>query len=392
MQRDSLNPIMKTVTTSSAQADDDLQLALERTTVAQAWLAGDFVQAWRQRVDRKGSSFVLRLAAHNPPDVFVVREVFAPAFRVLEQMSHGRLVVQPVWGESNHALADGWRVLRERRIDITACYSSRSPDLGFRLFQGLFLPGVFTGAHVATLVSEILYRKWFKPDFDRQGVRMGRLKATASDVIFSRRPIRTLEDLQGLRITASSGWHGEIYRQLGATVCMKTSPQAAAAIASGEIDAAAMTDGSAQVFGVDRVTGYRLETGGLGRLNLEYCMSPASYDALPEDLRAVLAAWFSGLAQAECQVFYGVGGAQARMEFARQGMETTRLNAADTARLGTLAAAVQEQFVAQLQADGLPAAEFMKDLRAAARQWEGASENELMQRAIDFPVLDINQP
>ena len=383
---------MKTITTPSARADDDLQVARERTSVARAWLAGDFVQAWRQRVDRKGRSFVLRLAAHNPPGVFVVREVFAPAFRVLEEMSHGRLVIQPVWGESSHALTEGWRALREGRIDITACYSSRSPELGFRLFQGLFLPGVFAGAHVATLVSEILYRKWLKPDFDRQAVRMGRLKATASDVIFSRRPLRTLRDLQGLRISASSGWHGEIYRQLGATVCMKTSPQAAAAIASGEIDAAAMTDGSAQVFGVDRVTGYRLEAGGLGRLNLEYCMSPGSYDSLPADLRAVLAAWFSALAQAECQVFYGVGGAQARMDFARQGMETRRLDAAEATRLETLDNVVQERFIAQLEADGQPAAEFMRDLRAAVGEWEGASENELMQRAIDFPVLNINEP
>jgi hypothetical protein len=153
-----------------------------------------------------------------------------------------------------------------------------------------------------------------------------------------------------------------------------------------------MTDGSAQVFGVDRVTGFRLEAGGLGRLNLEYCMSPSSYDSLPEDLRAVISAWLSGLAQAECQVFYGVGGAQARLDSARQGIETTRLAAAQSARLAALDEVVQERFVEQLEAEGLPAAEFMKDLRAAARQWEHASENELMQCAIDAPVLDINQP
>ena len=384
--------MMQIATPSFDDATESLHAARERTSVARAWLAGDFVQAWRQQVDRTGGTFILRLAAHNPPDVFVVREVFAPAFRVLKEMSHGRLLIQPVWGEGSHALTEGWRALREGRIDITACYSSRSPELGFKLFQGLFLPGVFRSAHVATLVSEMLYRKWFKPDFDRQGVRMGRLKATAGDVIFSRRPIRTLADMRGLRISASSGWHGEIYRQLGATVCMKTSPQAAAAIASGEIDAAAMTDGSAQVFGVDRVTGFRLEAGGLGRLNLEYCVSPSSYDLLPADLRAVLSAWFSGLAQAECQVFYGVGGAQARLDSARQGIETTRLDVAQSARLAALDEAVQERFVEQLEAEGLPADEFMKDLRAAARQCEHASENELMQRAIDAPVFDINQP
>ena len=384
--------MMEFRSTLSQEAADGLHLARERTAIARAWLAGDFVQVWRQRVDRTGRSFVLRLAAHNPPDVFVVREVFAPAFRVLEAMSHGRLSIQPVWGESSHAMTEGWRALREGRIDITACYSSRSPELGFKLFQGLFLPGLFPGAHVASLVSEVLYRKWFKPDFDRQAVRMGRLKATAGDVVFSRRPIRTLADLQGLRISASSGWHGEIYRRLGATVCMKTSPQAAAAIASGEIDATAMTDGSAQVFGVDKVTLFRLEAGGLGRLNLEYCMSPSSYDSLPTDLRAVLSAWFSGLAQAECQVFYGLGGAQARMDFARQGMATTRLDALDTARLQELDTLVQERFVAQLEAEGLPAAEFMKDLRAAALKWERASENALMQHAIDSPVPDVNEP
>ena len=382
-----------TTDTFMAQAAaEDLQSALDRTTLARAWLAGDFVQQWQQRVDRAGPSFALRLAAHNPSDAFVVREVFAPAFRVLHAMSRGRLSIEPVWGEGSHVLTDGWRMVREGLIDITACYSSRSPELGFKLFQGLFLPGIFTGVHVATLVSELLYRQWLMADFDRQGVRMGRLKATASDVVFSRRPIRTLEDMKGLRISASSGWHGEIYRQLGSIVCMKTSPQVAAAIASGEIDAAAMTDGSAQVFGVDKVTSYRLETSNLGRLNLEYCISPRAYDALPPDLRAVLGAWFSGLAQAECQVFYGVGGAQARMHFARQGMETTRLDEHDIDRLASFNAMVQGRFVANLEADGLPGTRFMQDLLASTWQFGRATENELMQSAIDAPVAGINEP
>lgn len=373
-------------------AADDLQSALDCTTIARAWLAGDFVQRWQQRVDRTGPSFVLRLAAHNPSDAFVVREVFAPAFRVLHAMSRGRLLIEPVWGEGSHVLTDGWRMVREGLIDITACYSSRSPELGFNLFQGLFLPGIFPGAHIATLVSELLYRKWLMADFDRQGVRMGRLKATAGDVIFSRRPIRVLDDMKGLRISASSGWHGEIYRQLGAIVCMKTSPKVAAALASGEIDAAAMTDGSAQVFGVDKVTLYRLETSNLGRLNLEYCISPRAYDALPPDLRAVLGGWFSCLAQAECQVFYGVGGAQARMQFVRQGMETTRLEECDVDRLASFNAMVQDRFVANLEAGGLPGIRFMRDLVASTRQFSKATENELMQSAIDAPVANINEP
>ncbi|HSV36710.1 hypothetical protein [Ramlibacter sp. WS9] len=381
-----------TQATVAEAAAGDLQSALDRTTVARAWLAGDFSQRWQQRVDRGGPSFVLRLAAHNPADAFVVREVFTPAFRVLQSMSHGRLSIEPVWGEGSHVLTDGWRMVRDGLIDITACYSSRSPELGFKLFQGLFLPGLFPGAHVATLVSELLYRQWLMADFDRQGVRMGRLKATAGDVVFSRRPIRALDDMRGLRISASSGWHGEIYRQLGAIVCMKTSPQVAAAIASGEIDAAAMTDGSAQVFGVDRVTRYRLETGSLGRLNLEYCVSPRAYCALPSDLRAVLGAWFSGLAQAECQVFYGVGGAQARMHFARQGMETTRLDRNETLRLASFNAMVQGRFVANLDATGLPGTRFMRDLLANTRQFGKATENDLMQLAIDSPVVGINEP
>src|SRR5690606_17085729 len=158
----------------------------------------------------------------------------------------GRLRIESVWGQRSHTLTEGWQMLREGRVDITPCYSARSPELGFRLFQGLYLPGLFPGAHVATLVSELVYRRWLQADYDRQGVRMGRLMATDNDVVFSCRPIRSLEDFRGLRISASSGWHGEIYRELGAVVRMKTSPQTAAALALGEVDAVSMTDSSAQ--------------------------------------------------------------------------------------------------------------------------------------------------
>jgi len=361
-----------------------------RTVTARAWLAGEYAYEWASRVAEQGPSFVLRLAAHNPEDAYVVREVFSPSFRTLAAMTHGRLRIEPVWEGSSHALPEGWAALRERKVEMTACYSSRSPELGFKLVQGLTLPGLFDSAALGTLTAELLHRRYLKPEYDRQGVRLGRFKATGQDVIFTREPIEKKEDMVGLRIYAGGGWHGAIYREMGATVVPLYSPQVREALRAGEIDAAAMTDGSAQVFGVDTVARFRLDSG-LGRQNLEYCLAPDAYDELPGDLQAALSAWLCGLGQAECQVFYGLGGAHARAAFAANGMQTTVLDEDERQRWQQPIQRLRERYVAEMEAEGLPGRQFMDDLLGIVDRFSSADENQLMQRAIYAPVPALNQ-
>lgn len=373
-----------------APKHDEVEAFTNSTACARAWLRGEYAYLTAAHVRPQGSQSVLRLAGHNPANAFVVDHVFAPAFRVLEKMTHGRLTVQPLWSGASHRLTEGWQALRERRVEMTACYPNLDADgLGFALVQGLYLPGLFPNPAVGTLASELLYERYLRPEYERHGVRMGRLKATESDVIFSIRPIRRLEDMEGLRVSAGRGWQGRVFEALGARVVPVPSDGLRDALEKGEIDAACMTDGSCKVFGVSDLVRYRLDAG-LGRLNLEYCLAPDAFDELPPDLQAAFEIWLRGLSQAEAQVFYGLGGAMARSAFAKQGMHFTILDAAERGRWQAAIAGVRLDFVADLEARGLPARQFLQDALDIAATYGGAPESHLMQRAIFSPVTGIS--
>jgi TRAP-type uncharacterized transport system substrate-binding protein len=66
---------------------------------------------------------------------------------------------------------------------------------------------------------------------------MGRLKATSAFNLFSMRPIRTLADLQGLRVGGNDGIEGDVVRALGAIPVPGSSLEKKEAFASGALDA-----------------------------------------------------------------------------------------------------------------------------------------------------------
>jgi len=360
-----------------------------RTSAARAWLAGHHAEPWARQVRYQGPPIILRFSAHNPADASVVREVFLPAFEVLRRMSDGRIVVQPTWGGGGHSLSAGWEALAQGRTDMTACYASLEAETrGFQLLTLLDLPGLFPNAAVATRVSEELYAKYFRADFARNGVLLARMKATGPAVLFSRAPVRGTADLAGLAVGTPDGVQKETLRALGARPEVTESPRVRAALEAGALDGAAITEAAAAVYGVDRVMRYEL-AADLGRTNLEYCLSPSFYRALPADLRPVLNAWLRAEAQAEAQIFYGVAGAAARETFRASGGQITTLDAVEQARWDTRLADVEAAAVARLERAGQPARRFMAEVRALTARYGAMSENELMRDAIEHPITGM---
>jgi TRAP-type C4-dicarboxylate transport system substrate-binding protein len=82
-------------------------------------------------------------------------------------------------------------------LTICALYIQLGMPTMFPAAQALSLPFIFDSAEGATAVSEALYHKHFKKDFEGQGVLMGRMVATSEYNLFSREPIRSLEDIAG---------------------------------------------------------------------------------------------------------------------------------------------------------------------------------------------------
>lgn len=369
----------------SRNGDDfDSAEAFARCRVARDWLAGCYADVSPLAVLYSGTPFTMKATGHPPETASVVREVLKPAFKVLERMSRGKIVVDDRWGASVHAEREAVAALRDGRTDFAPCYSAWDNDT-YRLVQGLRLPGLFASAEIGTAISEELYADFFRADVEKQGIVMGRLKATSAFNLFSMKPIRTLADLQGLRVGGNDGIEGDVIRALGAIPVPGSSLEKKEAFASGALDAMHISDGPAEVFGIGVKARYRTSLG-LVRNNTEFGMSRTFWHSLFPDLQRILHAWLRAEAQAECQVFYGLEGARARDKFRAAGCAFLEFSARDWDEIRTRVTPVIGDFIDKEEAAGRPAAAMMTAIQTLTKKYQNKSPDQLMTEAIADPI------
>jgi TRAP-type C4-dicarboxylate transport system substrate-binding protein len=368
----------------SASDDFDSAQAHARCQVARAWLDGQFIGRGNLPLRYAGNPIIMKVTGHPPEMASVVQQVFRPAFRVLEQMTEGKIRVEDHWGASVHADREGVAALLDGRSDLAPCYSGWD-SATYRLAQALRLPGLFANAEIATVVSEELYSTFFREDVEKQGILMGRMKATSAFHLFSMHPIRTLSDLAGLRIASNDGIEADVIRALGAVPVPMSSLEKKSAFASGKIDAVHMSDGPAEVFGIGSRARFRTALG-LIRNNVEFGMRAAFWRSLPGDLQRILHAWLRAEAQAETQVFYGLAGARARERFRAAGMELIYFAADEHVRILERVSPVIAGFIAREEGAGRPADALMSAIGRLTNKHEGKSPDRLMREAISDPI------
>jgi len=372
----------------TADSEPTFEAARAQASVARAWLNGDYADKVDYPLHYSGAPIRMIVTGHPPATASAVVDVLKPSFRVLEAMSRGKIAVEDRWGASVHRDRDGVAALSDGRSHLAPIYSGW--DAGaYPMAQGLQLPGLFENSETATLISEQLYARYFRADVERQGILMGRMKASGAYHLFSMAPIRSRDDFKGLRVGTTEGVEADVMRALGAEPVTLSSLEMNPALSEGRIDAMHLADGSAEVFGIGRVARYRVALG-LVRQNLEFGMSRAFWQALPDDLRAIVNAWLRAEAQAETQVFYGVAGARARERFKANGLQFIYLDPAEHERIETAMRVVLGAFVDKEEAKGRPARDMLADIARLADMHRGKSPNELMLEAIFSPVQGMN--
>ena len=369
-------------------ADVSVAQIVQQTSVAQDWLAGRYADQAAEGVRYTGDPLPFTITGHPPENAAAVVDVIKPAIRVLERMSKGKIRVEDFWGATRHRDRDGVAALNDGRSDLAPIYSGWDSE-SYPLAQGLQLPGLFPHSDIGTMVSEGIYFKYLRDDVERQGIKMGRLKMSGPYHLFSMHPIRSRDDLKGLRIGTTEGVEAEVMRALGARPVPLSSLEMNPALASGGIDAMHLADGSSEVFGIGKIARFRTAFGFV-RQCLEFGMSRRFCSKLPQDLKQIVHNWLRAEAQAETQIFYGVAGAKARDRFEERGMTLIYMSDAEYGRIGEAVVPIVERFIANQEAAGRPARAMLKDIEARIAAHRKKTANDLMMDAIFNPVAKIN--
>ncbi|HEY6993582.1 MAG TPA: TRAP transporter substrate-binding protein [Xanthobacteraceae bacterium] len=180
-------------------------------------------------------------------------------------------------------------------------------------------------------------------------------------VVYSKVPIRTVDDFKGLKIRYASITNKNLLDAVGATTLLIPPPESQDALAKGIAQAATFPHEAGLAYDLASVVKYAIEPP-LASATFALVMNPAKYDSLPPDLRALIDKE-SGAAGA---VSFGKAW-EAQEKFARdlevskKGLEIITLPDNEVAKLKQIGKAQTQEAVAALEKQGKPARQFLEE-------------------------------
>jgi TRAP-type transport system periplasmic protein len=383
----SVGAALAIATPASAQGYDQASLEeLEKATeTAVDWAAGK-IDFNAPKVTYTGPAIVMRTSLHTPSSAYSSK-VWKAQFDALELMSGGKIKPDHRWGMTVHHVSKGFEANRDNLTDVSPCWSFYKSN-SFPMMQALFLPGISPNAAVHAMMAEKMYPKYFREEYERQGVYMGRIRATTPYIYFNKKAITSLEDLKGLKVRSGGGIQADVQAALGAVPTSMSSAEFYTAFQRGILDSVSLSDSATETFKINEIATHRTYVN-LSRVILEMCFNKTWVDALPADLRVLLNHWARGASQYDTQINFILGGGISRKIFHEQGMVFNELSAEEDKRWHDAVQPVTAQYLADMAEKGLPAKELLADMKAAVAEYEKMTPNEIMMETIKNPIHGI---
>jgi TRAP-type C4-dicarboxylate transport system substrate-binding protein len=355
-----------------------------------AALAGIGVAAPFVRGSRGGSGepVVLRYTGHIPNSHGLYARVFLPWEEMVTRETGGRIRWEHYMDGLLHGALDGFKAIASGVTDYTHGYATYQPG-SFHLTHGLQLPFLFENPAVASLVSEELYPRYWKGEYERMGVYLAHCDATTAYDVMAKRPIRTPDDLAGLKVRSTGGLMADMIRALGGIPVVIAAAETYTAFQRGIIDAVALGAADMAAYRLYDIGTHFLQIG-LSHTVLQWCISPRAFDAMPEDLRAQLYDLFRFRGQVANRNYYGGAALQsALVRLEENGVEIARPTAAERQVWVEAIGPVEQRFIEENEALGLPAADFVAEAKERAARYVGWSEEQLWDHVAEHPVQGV---
>ena len=183
--------------------------------------------------------------------------------------------------------------------------------------------------------------------------------------------ISDLSDFAGLKLRGPSRPATLLLDKLGAEPIGLPVPQFPEALSKGVVDGGVITWEMSPSLKLDELTDSHTDVAGdksLYNLYFIWAMNKDSYNALPDDLKAVIDA-NSGLeTSAMAGRAHDTGDRDGRALMEEAGNEIATLSEAETARIVALGDAVTQEWIAEMTARGLDGAQLVEDAKAAVAE------------------------
>ncbi|MBN2060265.1 MAG: TRAP transporter substrate-binding protein [Deltaproteobacteria bacterium] len=227
----------------------------------------------------------LRFAHQNPETAYSSINCSEPWFRSVEKSCNGKVQIKGYYGQSLAKGPNMWDAVKNNITDIGWCFHGYWPNLT-PITDVISLPALpFTTAEKGSEVLWKLYEKF--PGIQNEFKDVHVILFYSSHpygLITTNKPVKTLEDLKGLKIRMTGGPPTDMVRTLGGIPMLIPMPDNYLSLQKGVIDGMGAPWEAIDGFRLYEVTKYHTETP-FPAVYFSVSMNKAKWNSLPQDVK-----------------------------------------------------------------------------------------------------------
>lgn len=349
------------------------------------WLAHK-ISAAEPQITYAGEPIELKYSFPQPP-ASIVPPVWEKAFNWLKEATNDKLTFKLFGAGTLVGIRDGFKGVGAGISDYGTCFAAFE-GRGFELTKVFGLPFMATGSAILnTRIYRELAEKYFAPEFERQGVYYGYSVHLGSNDIMSKTPIRSFDDLRGLKVIAQ-GMSPEIAKAYGFVALNIPFPDIYTAAQQGIADAVIWTNGGFVPYKIYEVFKYRTKLG-IYSPTMDTCLNRDAFDGLPPDLKTALYNFQQYTAAAVAQRTVADFSKKAEAIYDENGVETIVLSDAELERGKAIAKQVIDAWMEAREKDGQPGRALIADIEALKAKYASTSDEDALGLLLEYPVKGI---
>ena len=251
-------------------------------------LAGFVASAMLFSAPSTGQVIKLTLADQNTPTSWGAIHAMEPWVKRVEEATKGRVKIQIYYSQTLTKGPDIFNAVKSGVADIGWCFHGYWPDMT-PLSDVITLPSMpFTKAEKGSEVLWKLYEKFPSIQREYQDVKVLMLWTSEPyKLITSRKPVKTLEDIKGLKIRAVGGPPSEQMKALGAIPTLIPMPDNYQALDKGVIDGMGAPWEAIQGFRLYEVVKHYTMVP-LSAVYFSMSFNKQKWDSLPKDIQQAI--------------------------------------------------------------------------------------------------------
>ncbi len=303
----------------------------------------------------------LKLMSFAPADHLMNKDVFVPWGKMVEERTGGRVKVILYPGELLGKAKDSYDATVAGTADLSWVYMNATPGR-FPLHSVYELPFLFSNVKVGNRVIWENFQEEPALKAEFRDVKVLWLHVIPLMQIHTgKKPIKTLDDLKGMKMRTPLGVASKVIKALGAVPVIMNVSDAYAALERGTVDGTVVPWSSVFSFKFDEVTKYHTEVNLWSSPHF-FIMNSRKWNSLPPDIQKAIdslsgkwGADFTGTVDDK----YDVEAFQKLK--ALPGHEMMKLSPEDIEKGKKLLKPVWEEWVSEREAKGLPAKKILEE-------------------------------